>query len=54
MKNTIESWKKYVRAERIEQGVTDSRNAVYSVRSFFILFRENGMKADCPQYIKGR
>ena len=38
-------------AERIEQGVTDNRNVIIRLRSFFILFAETGMNVDCLQYI---
>ena len=35
-------------AKRVERGVTDSRDVIYSFTSFFCsIFRESGMKVDC-------
>ena len=41
-----------MKAKRVERGVTDSRDVIYSFTSFFCsIFWESGMKVDCLSYI---
>ena len=40
-------YSKHMEAKRVEQGVTNSRDVIYSVTFFFDSFSLSGMKVDC-------